>query len=161
MKNVIDKFLGSFLVILMAVMTLDVLWGVFTRYFLQSQASWTEELARFLLIWIGILGAAFASGQRLHLAIDLLKPKLNEQGQIRLTRFISLLILFFSISVMVIGGSRLVYITQILQQKSAALQVPMAFIYLIVPISGLLIVFYQLPVLLRPKKFIAESIQSN
>ncbi|HMS67214.1 MAG TPA: TRAP transporter small permease subunit, partial [Saprospiraceae bacterium] len=33
-------------------MTLDVLYGVVTRYVFGAQASWTEELARFLLIWI-------------------------------------------------------------------------------------------------------------
>ncbi|MDH3247194.1 MAG: TRAP transporter small permease subunit, partial [Saprospiraceae bacterium] len=67
MRQKIDKVLEHILVALMAINTLDVLWGVFTRYVMGAQASWSEELARFLLIWIGILGAAWASGKNMHL----------------------------------------------------------------------------------------------
>jgi len=144
MKPIIDKYLGYSLIFILAFMTLDVLWGVFTRYALGHQADWTEELARFLLIWIGILGAAYASGQRMHLAIDLLPSKLSPQRQRRMRQAIALFILFFAFAVMIIGGVRLVYITQILQQHSAALQIPMAVVYAVIPISGLLIIYYQL-----------------
>lgn len=135
--------LGKFLVILMVLMTVDVLWGVLTRYILGSQASWTEELARFLLIWIGILGAAYASGQKMHLAIDLLPPVLSPEGQKKLMFVINTLVIVFALAVMVIGGIRLIYITQKLGQLSPALRVPMAIIYSIVPVSGLLIIFYK------------------
>lgn len=144
MREKIDKVLGNFLAFLMMVMTVVVLWGVFTRYVMASQASWSEELARFLLIWIGILGAAYAAGQRFHLAIDLLKPKLTEPNQKRLTIFINVIVIAFALTVMVIGGSRLLYITQVLGQLSPALRVPMWVIYSIVPISGLLVVYYKI-----------------
>ena len=144
MRKTIDKILGNFLVILMMAMTLVVLWGVFTRYAMGSQASWSEELARFLLIWIGILGAAYASGQKLHLAIDLLKPKLEEDNQQKLTIIVSLLVIVFVFCVMVIGGFRLIYITQVLGQLSPALRAPMSLIYSVVPISGLLIIYYKI-----------------
>ena len=143
MKTLIDKFLSQFLIFLMVLITLDVLWGVFTRYSLGSQASWTEELARFLLIWIGILGAAYASGQKMHLSIDLLKPSLEKNQQKYLSVVIAGFILFFAIAVMIIGGFRLVYLTQILEQRSAALQLPMSVVYIVIPISGLLICYYQ------------------
>jgi TRAP-type C4-dicarboxylate transport system permease small subunit len=142
-KKKIDEILGNFLVALMAIMTLDVLWGVITRYAMGSQASWTEELARFLLIWIGILGAAYASGQKMHLAIELLKPKLNTAKQRQLTFVINTFVILFALTVMVIGGVRLIYITQTLGQLSPALRVPMAVIYAVVPISGLLVIYYK------------------
>lgn len=144
MKRKIDKLLGWFLVILMAIMTLDVLWGVFTRYALGSQASWSEELARFLLIWVGILGAAYASGQKMHLAIDLLMPRLEDNNQYRLKWIINILVIAFVATVMVIGGIRLIYVTHVLGQLSPALRVPIAFVYSIVPISGLLIIYYKI-----------------
>ncbi|MCO6490766.1 MAG: TRAP transporter small permease [Phaeodactylibacter sp.] len=139
----IDKILGNFLAFLMGVMTLDVLWGVFTRYAMGSQASWSEELARFLLIWIGILGSAYAAGKNMHLSIDLLMPRLQKQGQKRLYMVISSLVILFALAVMVIGGIRLIYITQVLGQLSPALRVPMAMVYSVVPLSGLLIVYYK------------------
>lgn len=143
MRATIDKIIGGILMVLLSVITLDVLWGVFTRYALGNQASWSEELARFLLIWIGILGAAYASGQRMHLAIDLLGPKLEPDKQRRLQRFIDLLILIFALTVLVIGGLRLLYITQALGQLSAALRIPMAVVYSVIPLSGLLVIFYK------------------
>lgn len=143
MRATIDKIIGGLLMVLLSVITLDVLWGVFTRYALGNQASWSEELARFLLIWIGILGAAYASGQRMHLSIDLLGPKLEPAKRRRLQRFIDLIILIFALTVLVIGGLRLIYITQVLGQLSAALRVPMAVVYSVVPLSGLLVIFYK------------------
>jgi len=149
MQAEVNKYLGSFLVILMAIMTLDVLWGVFTRYAMGSQASWSEELARFLLIWIGILGAAYASGQKMHLAIDLLQPKLSEQSQARMSVFISALIILFALCILVIGGGRLMYITNVLGQLSPALRIPMWIIYAVLPLSGLLIIYYKASDLLK------------
>ena len=151
MREKIDKFVGGFLVILMSAMTLDVLWGVFTRYAMSNQASWSEELARFLLIWIGILGAAYASGQRMHLSIDLLKPKLDPSGQKRLTVIINVLVLLFAVCILLIGGLRLIYVTHTLGQTSAALRFPMAIVYSVVPISGVLICYYKVSDILQLK----------
>jgi TRAP-type C4-dicarboxylate transport system permease small subunit len=151
MKAKIDTWLGHVLVGLMALMTLDVLWGVFTRYALGSQASWTEELARFLLIWIGTLGAAYASGQRMHLAIELLEPSMNDQNAAILRKLIAGLVILFVLAVMVIGGARLIYITAYLEQASPAMQVPMGLVYSIIPVSGLLIVYYKMVELLGPQ----------
>ncbi len=143
MRAKIDSILGYFLVFLMAIMTIDVLLGVVTRYVLGSQLSWSEELARFLLMWIGILGAAYASGQKKHLAIELLQTKLSAAQQKNLNLVINLLVILFALAVMIVGGVRLIYITQTLGQLSPALRVPMAFIYAVVPLSGLLILYYQ------------------
>lgn len=144
MRKKIDYGLGMFLSLLMAIMTIDVLWGVFTRYALGHQASWSEELARFLLIWIGILGAAYASGQNMHLAIDLLSPKLDAVKQKRLAGLIRIFIILFAFAVLVIGGFRLIYITHVLGQTSPALQVPMSVVYAAIPIAGILVVYYKI-----------------
>ncbi len=144
MKQQVDRILGYILVTLMAAMTLDVLWGVLTRYIMGSQASWSEELARFLLIWIGILGAAYASGQKMHLAIDLLSTSVSPKNQKLLNRVIGALVILFALLVLVIGGSRLIYITLRLGQLSPALRLPMSLVYAVVPISGLLVIFYKI-----------------
>lgn len=143
MRIAINKYIGFVLIILMAAMTIDVLWGVVTRYIFGSQADWTEELVRFLLIWAGLLGAAYASGQRMHLAIDLLKPALSNSAQRRLSVILNLLIIAFVLCVLIIGGIRLMYITFILDQHSAALRIPMTWVYAVLPVSGILIVYYK------------------
>lgn len=154
MKRSLDKTLGGLLVFLMAIMVLAVLWQVFSRYVIQSPSSITEELARYLLIWIGLLGAAYASGQQMHLAIDLLSPKLNERNRIRLRMFINWLIIAFCFFILVIGGGNLVYIDYILGQSSAALDIPLWFIYLAIPVSGVLVITYKVNELLNPKKYL-------
>ncbi len=143
MRAIIDKYIEYFLVFLMTIMTLDVLWGVFTRYVVGAQASWSEELARFLLIWIGILGAAYASGQNMHLAIDLYPTSLPPEKRHRLYLVINTLIILFAVGVLIVGGSYLVYFTLRLGQVSAALQLPLAVVYCVVPISGMLIIYYK------------------
>ncbi len=150
MRQIIDNILEKILVFLMAVMTLDVLWGVFTRYALGAQASWSEELARFLLVWIGLLGAGYASGKHMHLAIDLFPTSLTPEKRKNLYLFINLLIILFCIAVLVVGGIRLVYVTSTLGQVSAALQLPLAVVYTVVPITGLVIIYYKAMDLLHP-----------
>ena len=157
MKEIVDRYLGYFLTALMMLMTLDVLWGVLTRYVLGSQADWSEELARFLLIWIGLLGAAYASGQKMHLAIDLLMPKLSQGGQKLLFTGINVLIILFALFVMVIGGGRLLYITQTLGQLSAALRIPMTLVYAVLPLSGVLIMYYKLVDILNMNKLSTKN----
>ena len=144
MKDKVDKVLGAILVALMAIMTIDVLIGVSTRYLMGDQVSWSEELARFLLIWIGILGAAYASGRKMHLAIDLLQPKLEPANQKTLLKIINILVILFALTVMIIGGFRLIYITHKLGQLSPAMRIPMALIYAVVPLSGIIVIYYKL-----------------
>lgn len=141
-RSYMDKTLGYFLALLMGAMSLDVLWGVFTRYILDHQSPWSEEVARFLLIWIGILGAAYAAGQKLHLAINLLPSKLTGRSLYWLNTVIDILIAAFATGVLIVGGIRYVYVTLKLGQTSSALQLPMWIIYLVVPISGLVILLY-------------------
>ena len=144
LRKKIDRILGNVLATIMAVMVINVLWQVFTRFLLGDPSSFTDELARYLMIWVGVLGAAYISGRSMHVAIDLLPTKLNKDGQIKLKIFVNILIIVFCFAALVVGGSRLVYITYILQQYSPALQIPLALVYLIIPISGLLIIYYKI-----------------
>jgi len=141
-KNSVDSVLKWILIILMALMTINVLWQVFSRFVLQTPSSFTEELARYMLIWVGILGAAYVAGQKMHLAIDLLPTKLKGKSKAVLDIFIQSTILLFALVVMVIGGVRLVVITLTLNQISAAMQIPLGYIYTVLPLSGALMVFY-------------------
>lgn len=149
MRTKVDKILGSALWIIMAIMVVNVLWQVFSRYALGVPSSWTDELARYLMIWLGILGAAYVSGRNMHVAIDLLPPRSSAQNQKRMKYMVYLLVIFFALVALVIGGGRLVYISYILGQKSPALQIPLSVVYTVLPISGLLIIYYKINDLIR------------
>ena len=154
MKKTLDKLLGGFLVILMVLMVLSVLWQIFSRYLVQNPSSFTEELSRFLFIWIGILGAAYASGQQSHLAIDILPPKLNPSNRMKLRIGINILIIMFSITVLIVGGGNLVYVNYLLGQSSAALNVPLSWVYTVVPISGVLVIYYKVNEIINSKTYL-------
>lgn len=142
LKSTVDKALSAVLVVLMSALVIDVLWQVFSRYVLNDPSSFTEELARFLLIWVGLLGASYAAGKRMHLAVDILPSKLEGRRKSYLMIFILACTILFTLTVMVYGGIRLVSTTLFLGQTAAALQMPLGYVYLVLPISGLLIAFY-------------------
>ncbi len=150
MRKAIDKILGGALVVIMAMMVLNVLWQVFTRFVIGTPSSFTDELARYLMIWVGILGAAYASGKELHVAIDVLPQKLKKATQKKLSIIVKLIIALFALVAMIVGGGRLVFITYALDQLSPALQIPLAYVYLVIPISGLLIMYYKISDILKP-----------
>jgi TRAP-type C4-dicarboxylate transport system permease small subunit len=126
----------------MIILVIDVLWQVFSRYIIGVPSSFTDELAGFLLIWVGLGGAAYATGNKLHLAIDLFPSKLPPDKRKYLEIFINILIIAFALTVMVVGGTWLVLTRFYLGQISSALQISIGYVYLILPISGLLICYY-------------------
>jgi TRAP-type C4-dicarboxylate transport system permease small subunit len=134
--------LGWSLVLLMSVIVVDVTWQVMSRFVFSMPSSFTEELAGFLLIWIGLLGAAYGFRTRAHLGIDLLVSRL-EGGWRRAAEVLShLLVLLFALTTMVGGGIRLVQLAFQLDQISAAMGVRMGFVYLALPLSGVLVVLF-------------------
>lgn len=138
----LNKILEYVLIAIMSTLVIDVLWQVTSRYILSSPSSFTDELAGFLLIWVGMLGAAYVAGRNEHLAIDILLQRSTGLKKKRLQILINVIIFLFAFSVMFVGGIWLVYTRFILDVKSAALQLPLGYVYMVMPISGLLIVYY-------------------
>ncbi|WP_066629182.1 TRAP transporter small permease [Labilibacter marinus] len=154
-KQTLDRYLEKVLIFIMSILVLDVLWQVLSRYILSSPSSFTDELAGFLLIWVGILGAAYVAGQRQHLAIDLLIQKSSAANQSRLYLFINICIALFAITVMVVGGAWLAITRFQFEVTSAALQIPLGYVYLVMPISGILIVYYSIYFIIHPNENLA------
>jgi len=144
LRKIIDKSLEWFLVFLMSILVIDVLWQVTSRYVMNSPSNFTDELAGFLLIWVGLVGAAYVAGKREHLAIDLLIQKSSPKRKFKLEMIISVVIIIFAITVLVIGGSWLVYTRFYLSVKSAALGLPLGIVYLVLPLSGILITYFDI-----------------
>lgn len=149
MRKKIDRILAGSLIAIMAIMVINVLWQVFTRYVLVVPSSFTDELARYLMIWIGLLGAAYVSGKNGHVAITIIPSRVRSATRRKLSQLVNVLIIAFVLMALVVGGSRLVYISYLLGQQSPALQIPLAVVYLILPISGILIIYYKLSDLLK------------
>ncbi len=144
LRRYIDSILEKLLILLMSILVIDVLWQVTSRDILSSPSSFNDELAGFLLIWVSLFGAAYVTGRKEHLAIDLLLQKSNTKNKTRLGLFIHFVVFMFSFFVLVIGGIWLVYTRFMLEVKSAALQLPLGYVYIVLPVSGLIILFYSI-----------------
>ncbi len=140
----INRIIEFVLILIFALLVIDVLWQVFGRYVLGQSFSFTEEFARFALIWLSILGVAYLNGQRQHLSMDFLLQKLSPEQLKKRKQIIELFMFGFALVVLVIGGGNLVYTTLYLGQVSPAMNISLGYIYAIVPISGLLIMFYSI-----------------
>ncbi|MBR9911436.1 MAG: TRAP transporter small permease [Gammaproteobacteria bacterium] len=140
--NVLDRLFRVLLALLMATMVLCVTWQIVSRYLLGDPSPWTEELARFLLIWIGLLGGSFAYHVKMHLGLDLISAKFEGRARFWHEVFVHLLVIFFAATVLVAGGLSIVQLTAELQQHSAALGVSMSLVYCSLPISGVMLIFY-------------------
>ena len=150
-KLVLDRTLAATICLLMAAMVVNVLWQVLTRFILATPSSYTEELARYMMIWIGLLGGAYGVGQKSHLALDLISTRLTGARQRVVAIFIALTVLIFALAVLLGGGIRLVWISFALGQTSGALQIPLGYVYLVVPVSGICVVFYAVGWLLEAR----------
>lgn len=138
----LDKVLRVALAIMMALLVIDVTWQVLTRFILPQPSSFTEEVARFLLIWISLLGGAYAYRLHSHLGFDLIVRNMPHARATMVYRFTCLLVVIFAVAVLIIGGSNLVIITASLGQHSPVLNLPMGIVYSVIPLSGVLFIIY-------------------
>ncbi len=151
LRSALDRALDATLAALMALAVGNVCWQVFTRFLLSQPSAATDEAARFLLIWLGLLGAARAVGSRAHVGITALVDRLPGWLHTAVSHTTHLLIALFAAGVLVYGGARLSLLTLELGQNSAALGVPLGYVYLAVPVSGLLMIAYSLFALAAPR----------
>lgn len=142
LRDKINRILEVALVFLLAILVLDVLWQVISRYILASPSSFTDELAGFLLIWVGLLGAAYVTGKNEHLAIDLLLQRSSPERKRILSIIINVFIGLFAFAVLITGGTWLVYTRFYLEVKSAALEIPLGYVYTILPLGGIIILYF-------------------
>ncbi|MFV0561079.1 MAG: TRAP transporter small permease [Enterococcus sp.] len=142
MRKLLDTLLKSVAAVLLAVMVLIVLWQVFARAVLNNPNTITEELVRFLLIWFAMISSAYVVGQKAHLAVTILSEKLSDKNNAILEVIVQLLFIVFASIIMVYGGFNAVNLT--MGQISPSLAIPMGYVYLSIPVSGILIIFYSL-----------------
>ncbi|PWG06761.1 TRAP transporter small permease [Polaribacter aquimarinus] len=152
MRAKIDSVLEKLVLLILVIMLVSVVWQVFSRFVLRAPSTITDEISSFSLIWVGLLGAAYAAGKNLHLAIDLIPEKVVQKRQNLFNGIVFVSIAVFALTVMIIGGFRLVQLSFQFGQTSATLEIPLGFIYMVVPISGILICYYSIDTLLNLRK---------
>lgn len=134
----IDRLVAVICVCTIYIILMLLMTQVVMRYFLGSPPSWTEELAIMLFTWIVLLFASVGIKNNFHVALDTIPDRMKKL-KLWSDITVSLLIAGFSIVMIYSGYS---YLVETLTQKTAALQIPIAFLYASVPVSGSIIFFH-------------------
>lgn len=142
LKKVMDKVLATACVALFAILVVTVTWQVFTRQVLNDPSSWSEELAGYVFVWLGMFGATLVFSERGHIAVDYVVRKCAANVQRVIAVLVQVLIIAFAALVMVWGGIRITALSW--GQSLTALPAHMGVVYLVMPITGVIITLYAL-----------------
>ncbi|ATI43896.1 hypothetical protein CBW24_17335 (plasmid) [Pacificitalea manganoxidans] len=91
---------------------------------------WTEEVARYLLVWLTFLGAVLALAESRHIAVTVLTDRLSPKNARRVARISQLAACAFFVALAIVAWR---YMQLQSFQKSASLRVPMLYIYSVIP----------------------------
>lgn len=177
LRNGLVKALEWAIILMVIVLTLDVLWGVFTRFFLGSelahkwlsgvisekylgQAAYTDELACVMLVWISMLGSALAFGREAHLGVDFFMMKLDPVPRKVMAILAQVIILAMTISVFIVGGWMLAQ-SQMGQELPTMRWLSRGQVYLSLPISGLFIILFTVENMVQIIKTPADQMASQ
>lgn len=128
-----EKAVYYTLVVMMIVMTVTVIVQVFLRYVFSFSLSWSEEVARYLMIWVAFLGGSLALKKGLHIGVEVLLVRIGS----RTRRWVSILSKMFVLIFLIyltIGGIKITWAVR--DQSSPALLFSMAYAYLSAPVGG-------------------------
>ncbi len=119
---------------------------VFSRYALNYSLFWSEELARYLLVWLTFLGASAAYRRRVHPGIDVLVKRMPD-GMAKASAILVHLISIGLFTVMIVFGIRFAHFVRF--QISPALYLPKWFLFSVIPASGLILTIHALAFMLN------------
>ncbi len=141
-KEIMNSILSYLTAFLLIVMTVLVVWQVFTRYVLNDPSIFTEELVRIILVWSSFFGASYVFGTKQHMALVFFKEKLKGTRKKAVFVFIDVMILAFATLVLINGGYQLA--SGVMTIKTPILGLSKGLVYMIAPVSGIIITIYQL-----------------
>lgn len=142
LRKGIMRVLGTVMIILFALMTIIGTYQIVTRYCFNRPSTMSEELLTYSFTWMALLASAYVFGKRDHMRMGFLADQVSGPARKLLEVASDIMTFLLAGVVMLYGGSAITKLTMI--QKTASLQVPMAYIYMMVPISGVLIMIFSI-----------------
>jgi TRAP-type C4-dicarboxylate transport system permease small subunit len=115
---------------------------VISRYIFGFTFDWTEELARFLFVWVVFIGSALIIGDKGHMAVQLLPERLKGTAAGLVLDVFIRLCSFAFIFILITQGFKMS--RTMMFQSAPALGIPVGIVYSIIPVSGFLMLLYML-----------------
>ncbi|WP_018930579.1 TRAP transporter small permease [Gracilibacillus lacisalsi] len=139
-RKYLDRTIETITCMLLMIMVVVTSWQVISRYILNNPSSVTGEFLRFGLIWFSLLAGAYVVGKKSHIAITFLSNGIkSEQTKRVLEVIVQISFILFAV-MMIMGGTKAVSLT--MAQISPSLHLPMGYVYLALPVSGVTILLY-------------------
>ena len=140
LRKYVDKIIEYICIAFIGIMTLLVTWQVITRYVFKSPSAITEQTSKYMFVWLVLLGTAYVFGKREHMSMVFIQEKFTGRTAVIVNIIIELIVIAFAYGVLVMGGYKNTLLT--MSQSDSALPITIGMIYVMLPISGLLTVFY-------------------
>ena len=135
--RILFKALEWFAIICMVILTIIVFIDVILRYIFKQGFSWTQEVATLMLVWFSLIGMAIGVLEKIHIGIEMFTARLPKKA-------ISVLESVNHILIAVFGGAMIYYGLTIMNMTKLstmpATKMPSAVLYIILPLSGVLVV---------------------
>jgi len=135
----VTRWAMRFLACLMGGMTTAIVLAIISRFIVKVSMPWTEEVARYLMIWAAFIGGSLGLKRGVHVGIVFVVNRIPWN----LRRWVSLVaklsVLFFFIVVILEGFRMTMFVST---QLSPVLRISMAWVYSALPVGGILLLFY-------------------
>lgn len=141
-RKSLDKILLAVSVILFIFMTIMGAYQISSRYIFKAPSTISEELISYSFAWMSMLGAAYIFGKKEHMKMVFFIDRLSQRNKKIVNLLTELTIFLFSAFVLVRGGVSITILT--MTQTTPALRIPMGYVYLVIPISGVIICIYSI-----------------
>lgn len=146
LENIVDSICKIVALLLFTVMTVSAFLQVVFRFVLSNPLSWSEELCRYCMVWMTLIGICLAIKAKAHICVDLIKEVLPAKIIYVVDKFNTVLTIIFGY-VMINYGMQM-SVTNF-TQTSPGLHLPMGLVYTVIPISGVLVIFFSIFQLLK------------
>jgi TRAP-type C4-dicarboxylate transport system permease small subunit len=154
-SNIVNRFSETALWVILSMMAAVVFAEVVFRYALLLPLFWTEEFARYCLVWSSLLGAGVALKRGEHIAVTFFLDKLPNNTRLGASLFARISVAAL-LGVILWGGLYLVLLTR--HQMSPAMRVSMSWPYMAVPVGSLIMLLHELTfIYLQMKEWIGKD----
>lgn len=141
-KNMLTKILEIICIVLFVFITCIGTYQIVVRYVFNSPSTISEELLTYSFTWLALLAAALVFGKKEHMRMSFIADKFKGKTAIFMSIVSEILVLLFAALVLVYGGGSITKLTA--TQITASLGVNMSYIYMILPVCGVIIVVYSI-----------------
>ncbi len=141
-RFILEKLIRAILSLCLILLVVIATWQVVSRYFLNDPAQFTDEALRFIMIWMTFIAAPYSFGiTDKHMSLNIIKNKFSGKMRYAVELINSCIVIVFIIYILIFGGIQFVEIGS--GNYSDSMQIPLSLVYSIMPISGVLSIYFK------------------